>query len=441
MTRNPLRTDFAKLWTALSISLVGSEITMLALPLIAARTLGSTAFEMGVLAGVGQAPFLLFSLPAGAWVDRLPRRPMLIATDVGSALLLLSIPIATIFGGPTYLQLCVVAFGIGTFALLYDLGHYAYVPALVGRGQLTKFNSRLQISHSAAAAGGPGVAGLLIQLLSAPIAVLADAVSFLFSALLLRAIRKQEPPVDVQDQAVGMLSAVRDGLRMLLGHRLLRPIVAISVPNGFFESGLLALYILYATRNLHLSPVLIGVIFAAGGFGAIPGAILADRSGARFGVGRTIIGGYALAGLAALLVPLAVGPTAAIVAILMLGKWFGGITDAAANIHQWTLRQVVTPDRLAGRVTAGHRFLVYGACALGAVASGGLGSVVGVRAALFVFAVGMLVSPLIALPSPLRDLRDQPADVDDHPLADAERPTPPHGSEPIPGGAAPVAGR
>ncbi|TML36775.1 MAG: hypothetical protein E6G25_10470, partial [Actinobacteria bacterium] len=150
---------------------------------------------------------------------------------------------------------------------------------------------------------------------------------------------------------------------------------------------------------------------------------------------------YALAGLAALLVPLAVGPTAAIVAILMLGKWFGGITDAAANIHQWTLRQVVTPDRLAGRVTAGHRFLVYGACALGAVASGGLGSVVGVRAALFVFAVGMLVSPLIALPSPLRDLRDQPADVDDHPLADAERPTPPHGSEPIPGGAAPVAGR
>ena len=435
MTRNPLRTDFAKLWTALSLSLVGSEITMLALPLIAARTLGSTAFEMGVLAGVGQAPFLLFSLPAGAWVDRLPRRPMLIATDVGSALLLLSIPIATIFGGPTYLQLCAVAFGIGTFALLYDLGHYAYVPALVGRGQLTKFNSRLQISHSAAAAGGPGVAGLLIQLLSAPIAVLADAVSFLFSALLLRAIRKQEPPVDVQDQAGGMLSAVRDGLRMLLGHRLLRPIVAISVPNGFFESGLLALYILYATRNLHLSPVLIGVIFAAGGFGAIPGAILADRSGARFGVGRTIIGGYALAGLAALLVPLAVGPTGT-------AEDPRGIpVYAAANIHQWTLRQVVTPDRLAGRVTAGHRFLVYGACALGAVASGGLGSVVGVRAALFVFAVGMLVSPLIALPSPLRDLRDQPADVDDHPLADAERPTPPHGSEPIPGGAAPVAGR
>ena len=414
---------------------------MLALPLIAARTLGSTAFEMGVLAGVGQAPFLLFSLPAGAWVDRLPRRPMLIATDVGSALLLLSIPIATIFGGPTYLQLCAVAFGIGTFALLYDLGHYAYVPALVGRGQLTKFNSRLQISHSAAAAGGPGVAGLLIQLLSAPIAVLADAVSFLFSALLLRAIRKQEPPVDVQDQAGGMLSAVRDGLRMLLGHRLLRPIVAISVPNGFFESGLLALYILYATRSLHLSPVLIGVIFAAGGVGAIPGAILADRSGARFGVGRTIIGGYALAGLAALLVPLAVGPTAAIVAILMLGKWFGGITDAAANIHQWTLRQVVTPDRLAGRVTAGHRFLVYGACALGAVASGGLGSVVGVRAALFVFAVGMLVSPLIALPSPLRDLRDQPADVDDHPFADAERAAPLDGREPTPSGATPVAGR
>jgi MFS family permease len=169
--RNLLRSDFGKLWTALSISLIGSEITALALPLIAARTLGASAFEMGVLAGVGQAPFLLFSLPAGAWVDRLPRRPILIATDVGSALLLLSIPIASIFGGPVYLQLCAVAFGVGTFTVVSEVAHYAYVPTLVGRNHLTRFNSRLQVSHSAAAAGGPGMAGVLIQLLTAPIAV------------------------------------------------------------------------------------------------------------------------------------------------------------------------------------------------------------------------------------------------------------------------------
>src|SRR2546421_4254706 len=177
--RSRLGDDFTKLWSALSISLMGSAITTLALPLIAARTLGASAFQMGVLAAASQAPFLFFSLPAGAWVDRMRRRPVLIASDLASALLLLSIPIAAIFGTPPYLQLCAVAFGVGTFTVLTDVAHYAYVPTLVGRRQLTQCNSRLQISHSVANTGGPGVAGVLIQLLGAPIAVLTDAISFL----------------------------------------------------------------------------------------------------------------------------------------------------------------------------------------------------------------------------------------------------------------------
>jgi MFS family permease len=416
MAINPLSSDFGKLWRALSVSLVGSEITILALPLIAARTLHASAFDMGVLAASAQAPFLVLSLPAGAWVDRLPRRPVLIAADLASAALLLSIPAAVPFGGPAFIQLCLVAFGVGAFTVISEVAHYAYVPTLVGKRQLTRCNSRLQISHSAAAAGGPGLAGLLIQLLTAPIAVLADAISFVVSALLLRSIRKPEPPVEVEgDRGVGLLRAVRDGLRMLLGHNLLRPIIAISALAGFFETGLLALYILYATRNLHLSPALIGVVFAAGGAGAIPGSILAERAGARFGVGPTIIGGWAFAGIAALLVPIAAGPIAVIVAILMLSKALGGITDTAANIHQWTLRQAVTPDRLAGRVTASQRFIVYGTCAIGAIVSGAVGSLIGVRFALLVFATGMITSPLIGLASPLRSLRHQPADIDDEP--------------------------
>jgi MFS family permease len=412
-----VRTNFGKLWMALSVSLLGSEITALALPLIAARTLGASALEMGVLAGFGQAPFLLFSLPAGAWVDRLPRRPLLIATDIGSALLLLSIPTAAIFSDPAYVQLCVVAFGVGTFLVVSEVAHYAYVPTLVDRSELTRFNSRLQVSHSASAAGGPGLAGVLIQLLTAPIAVLADAVSFLFSALLLRSIRKPEPPVEPEDAEAGMLQAVRHGLQWLLGHRVLRSLIVILVPAVFCEAGLLALYILYATRDLHLSPLVIGVIFAAGGIGAIPGAILAERSGARLGIGPTIIGGYALAGVAALLVPLAAGPTAAVVTILILAKAFGGAMDTTANVHQWTLRQTVTPDHLQGRVTAGHRFTVYGAGAIGAVAGGGLGTIIGVRPALLVFAVGMVISPLLGLATPLRRVRTQPRDVDEAPTA------------------------
>ena len=416
----PLATDFSKLWTALSISLLGSEVTALALPLIAVRTLRVSAVEMGVLAGVGQAPFLLFSLPAGAWVDRLRRRPVLIATDVGSAILLLSVPLAVLFGGPAYLQLCLVAFGIGTFTVVSEVAHYAYVPTLVPRRELTRFNSRLQVSHSASAAGGPGLAGILIQLLTAPFAVLADAVAFLCSAALLRAIRKSEPPVRVDGDATRMLQAVRQGLRFLLGHRLLRPVILFSIPTVFSESGLLALYVLYATRHLHLSPLWIGLVFAAGGIGAIPGAVVAERAGSRFGVGPTIIGGYALAGVAAFLVPLAGGPIAAVIAILALGKAFGGLTDTTANVHQWTLRQTATPDQLQGRVTASHRFTVYGAGAVGGVAAGALASAVGVRTTLFVFASGMVIAPLLALASPLRNLREQPADVDDEPTSGIE---------------------
>jgi hypothetical protein len=334
------------------------------------------------------------------------------ATDLASALLLLSIPLATIFGGPVYLQLCAVAFGIGTFTVVSEVAHYAYVPTLVGRRELTRFNSRLQVSHSAAADGGPGLAGLLIQLLTAPIAVLADALAFLSSTFLLRAIRRRESPVEADEEQTDMLRAVREGLAWLLGHRLLRPLILVLVPGIFCESGLLALYILYASRHLHLSPLLVGVIFAAGGIGAIPGAIIADRSGARFGVGPTIIGGYALAGVAALLVPLAAGPTAAVVT--------GGVTDTSANVHQWTLRQAATPDRVQGRVTAGHRFTVYGA---GAVAAGAVGSILGVRAALFLFAAGMIISPLLGLATPIRTVRRQPADVDDQPPAEAGHPT------------------
>jgi MFS family permease len=413
--------DFAKLWAALSVSLVGSEITLLALPLIAARALHASAFEMGVLGAAAQAPFLVVSLPAGAWVDRLQRRPVVVAADLGSAALLLSIPLGVPFGGPTFVQLCLVAFGVGAFTVVSEVAHYAYVPTLVGRRRLTRSNSRLQVSHSAAAAGGPGLAGLLIQLLSAPIAVLADALSFVVSALLVRSIRKPESPVEAErDGNRRLLRAVRSGLQMLLGHSLLRPIITISALAGFFETGLLALYILYATRDLHLSPALIGIVFAAGGVGAIPGSILAERAGARFGVGPTIIGGWALAGIAALLVPIAAGPIALVVGILMAGKALGGITDTAANVHQWTLRQAVTPDRLAGRVTASQRFIVYGACAIGALVSGAVGSLIGVRFALFVFAGGMIASPLIGLFSPLRTLRDQPADGDDE-RSDAAR--------------------
>lgn len=409
MTRRATRWgDFGRLWAALSVSLMGTEITALALPLLAALTLGASALEMGILAAAGQVPFLLFSLPAGAWVDRLPRRPVLIATDVASSLLLVSVPLAVPFGGPNFAHLVVVAFGVGTMTVVSEVAHYAYVPSLVGRERLTESNSKLQLSYSAAAAAGPGLAGALVQLLSAPVAVLADAVSFLISAALLRSIRRPEPPLVRADAGLPMRRSIADGMRRLLGHPLLRAIIVASVPITFFTSGFLALYVLYATRELGLAPATIGLIFAAGGVGAISGAMLARRAADRFGVGPAIIGGWVLAAAGALLVPLAAGPTVVVVVILALAKAFEGVTDTVANIHQWSLRQVVTPDHLAGRVTAGHRFAVYGAGAAGALVGGALGTALGLRPALFVCALGALLSPLLAVLSPLRQLREQP---------------------------------
>jgi predicted MFS family arabinose efflux permease len=240
------------------------------------------------------------------------------------------------------------------------------------------------------------------------VAVLADAVSFLISAALLRSIRRPEPPPERSDARLPMRRSIADGMRKLLGHPLLRAIIVASVPITFCTSGFLALYVLYATRELGLAPATIGLIFAAGGVGAISGAMLARRAADRFGVGPAIIGGWVLAAAGALLVPLAAGPTVVVVVILALSKAFEGVTDTVANIHQWSLRQVVTPDHLAGRVTAGHRFAVYGAGAAGALAGGALGTTLGLRPALFVCAVGALLSPLLAVFSPLRQLREQP---------------------------------
>jgi MFS family permease len=409
--KTALGRDFKKLWAALTISLMGSEITRLALPLFAALTLGATPLQMGILSAAGQVPFLLCSLPAGVVADRTRRRPILVIADLGSAILLLSVPLAVPFGGPSFAQLCVVAFGVGAFLVFSEVAHYAYVPTLVGREHLTECNSRLQISYSASEAGGPGLAGVIIQVLSAPLAVLADAASFLVSALLLRSVRHDEPRPGHAEPPVSLRRSLTDGLRILFGHRLLRPIIISGVIITLFENGMLAIYVLYATRELGLNPLTIGLIFAAGGIGAIPGAMLARWAGTRFGLGPAIIGGLILTALASLLVPLATGPMLLVVVLLGSAKAFGAITFTVANIHQWSLRQAVTPDNLAGRVTASQRFIVYGGGSLGSLLGGALGTTFGLRPALFICAIGFVLAPLYTLFSPLRGLREQPTEA------------------------------
>src|SRR5919112_1157103 len=362
--------DFRRLWAAQSASLFGSEITALALPLMAVLVLNASPLQMGLLAAAGTAPFLLCSLLAGVWVDRRQRRPVLIAADIARAGLLLSIPLTAWLGILRIEQLYVVTFLVGVLGVFFEVAHYAYVPSLVGRESVVEGNSKLQISYSAAEAGGPGVAGLLVQFISAPGTVAIDAVSFLVSAILLRRI------------------------------------VLASITDSVFLKGIAAIFVLYATRELEISSVMLGVILAVGGIGAIPGALLSAPAARRFGVGPTIIGGWLIGAATWLLIPLASGPVA--VPVLAASMLLGGVAGTIVNVQQWSLRQLVTPDALHGRVTASHRFLVYGAYPLGALLGGWLGATLGLRPAIALCALGALAAPVWVAVSPQRPLGEQP---------------------------------
>jgi MFS family permease len=421
--------DFRKLWAALSISLFGSQITTLALPLLAVLVLGASPLDMGILAASGQAPFLIMSLPVGVWVDRLPRRPILIGTDVASAILLLSVPLALPFGGPWFAQLCLVAFGLGALNVASEVAHYAYVPSLVGRDDLTAYNSKLQMSHSVANAAGPGVGGFLVQLVSAPVAILADAASFVVSAALVAAIRRPEHRERALASAP-LRESIAVGLRALLGHRYLRPIIAASSVISLFESAFNAIFVLYAARELGLNPGEIGLVFGAGGIGAVVGAAMADRIAKRVGLGRSLILGWGLSGLVFVIVPSVAGEPLAVVVGLGVINALGQLVGAVANIQQWSLRQAVTPDELAGRVTATHRFIVYGAGAIGAIVGGAAAIAIGLRAALLGSGLGMILGTLVAVLSPLRGLRRMPTLEEEPVMVDRARPAPARASVP-----------
>lgn len=415
MTGRSWLADFRRLWAAQTVALFGAEITTLALPLTAALTLGATPFQMGLLVAAGEAPFLLCSLPLGVLVDRARRRPLVIAADLGRAVLLSLIPLAALIGMLRFELLYVVAFLAGALSVLFDVAHYAYVPALVPRSELMRANGRLQVSHSAAETAGPGMAGILIQWVSAPLAVSATAVTFLCSALFLGTIRRPEPPLPPKHERPGFRREVVDGLRALLDHPLLRPIVVASAAIGIFLYATRAIYVLFATRELGLDPLQLGAVIAAGGIAAIPGGLLADWTARRIGFGPSIWGGWLVSGAAMFLVPLATPATA--IPMLIAAQALAGLAQTIANVNQWSLRQAVMPQHLQGRVTASHRFLVYGTFPLGALLGGTMATLIGMRPALLVGVLGITLCPLWLLATPLRNLRAAPSE--DSELVDA----------------------
>lgn len=390
--------------------MLGSQVSTLAIPLIAVATLEAGPTEMAFLAGARLVPDILFSLVVGAWVDRIRRRPLLIATDLGRALLLFSLVLAAVAGQLTFTHLYIVAFISGSLAVVSGVAYGSLLPILVSPSQLVSANSRLAMSRSVAGIMGPGLAGLVVQLLSAPIALAVDAVSFVISALFLIRVQARETSSRPRHKQRAIFREIGEGLTFMLANPYLRADAVATAIFGFFGTIISSMFVLYATRWLDVEPWELGIAFALGAPGALAGSLLAGPLARRLGVGITMVTGVFLAALATLLIPLAVPGREAIAFLIGYELLYGlGATLYIVNVESVT--QAVTPDELRGRTRASWRFIANSTPALGAAIAGVWADTIGLRALLFIAAVGTLASVVWIIFSPLRTLQDVPEPV------------------------------
>jgi predicted MFS family arabinose efflux permease len=398
--------DFLKLWAGQAVSQVGSWITLVGLPMTAALLLKASPLQMGILSGAGAAAILLFGLFAGVWADRLRRRPILIWADLGRAAVLATVPFAAAAGRLTMSHLYVVAAASAILTVFFDVSYRTYLPSLVRPENLLEGNSKLTLSESIAGVVGPGLTGVLIQALTAPIAILFDAVSFVCSALSVWLIRTPEPqPKPSAAPHIGR--EIVDGLRASWHQPILRTLLLRSATAAIFLGFGGSLYILFAVRELRIDAVLLGAVIAVGGCSGVFGALAAERLVRRFGFGRTLIGAALMTGIAALLPPLAHGPAPVCAAILAVAQ-MGDMGWSIYEINELTLRQAVAPRHVLGRVNSAAHLMFRGVLPVGALAGGALAETIGLRGAMFVGAGGFLLSTLWLIFSPIRRLQELP---------------------------------
>jgi len=407
--------DFLKLWSAETISQFGTQVSQLALPLVAILVLDASAFEVAALGTVEFLPFILFTLPAGVWVDRLPRRPILIAGDFGRAALLVTIPVAYVADVLTLWQLYAVGFLVGICTVFFDVAYQSYLPSLVSRAQIIEGNSKLEISRSTAQIGGPGLGGALVEIFTAPYAVLVDAISFLSSGLFVLRIRKEEEPTVTSSQdgaRPSMWTELKEGLRFVLGNPHLRAQAGCTATSNFFFSVTFSIFIVFAVRELGLSPGVIGIVFSVGASGSLLAAVTAMRASRRFGIGPTTIAVTLFQGPATALIAFAPDGNRAI-PFLLGAQLVLAFVIVVYNIVQVSFRQAICPPRLQGRMNSVMRFIVWGTIPPGTLLGGALGTWIGLRETIVIGAIGGGLSFLWILLSPQRRLRDMPEPFDE----------------------------
>jgi predicted MFS family arabinose efflux permease len=399
--------DFMKLWIGQAISAFGSHITWQALPLTALLILAASPTELGLLVAAGTAPVVLFGLVAGVWVDRLRRRPLMIAADLGRAFLLGTIPVAALFGWLSMAQLFIVTGLTGTLTLLFDVADQSYLPSLVEHSHIMEGNSKISASRSLAEITGEPAGGLLVQLITAPFAIAIDAVSFLISAFCVSLIRKPEKKPGSPEQPQPVVQEALEGLRVVFHSNILKALALCELQRTFFGEFIGTLYMIYIIRELQMPVWVTGVLVGLGGISSLLGSVLAERITRRFGIGKTLIGAATITAAINALIPLSGGPFMAAFTILLLSQ-VGDAAWSISFINETSVRQSVTAGHQLGRVNATVYFLVGGASLIGAVVGGILGDLIGVRPTLWLAVGGTLLAGLWLIFSPVRQLVELP---------------------------------
>ncbi len=397
------------LWGAETVSQFGSQITPVAIPLLAALTLDATPFEMGILAAASGLPVLVIGFVAGAWVDRLRRRPLMIAMDMGRAIALLTIPFAAWLDVLSISLLMIVSVVTGMQTVIFNAAYASLLPNLVGRSDLADANGKLYTSMSVSQVAGPALTGTLIAIVSAPVVLLIDSLSFLVSSVFLSRIRHKEARDPGSRTGGHFWREVREGLHALVSSPVLRAVTASSATINLAGYLFLSVYVLYMTGDLGLSATGVGFVYAAGGVGSLLGSLVARPISERFGVGPTLVWSAVGFGAFGLTVPLAILVPAYALPLVIFAECMQWMALIVFNVIKLSLRQALTPDRLMGRVSASSQVLIGGMMPVGSVLGGTIGSLFGVQAALLVGCAGMLLAAAWVWWSPVIAIREMPA--------------------------------
>ena len=403
LTRQPA---FVRFWAGQTISVFGDQISALAIPLTAVLALDASALEVGVLTALAWLPHLLFSLPVGVWIDRRAhRRGNMIVADLLRGAALATIPIAWWLGALTIWHLLAVAFVVGALTVFFDLSSASFFVALVHRSQYVDANSKFSTTRSLSYIAGPSTAGFLVQVFTAPVALLADAFSFLVSAIALRGVHVQEPEID--RNGTSARDDLAEGFRYLAHEPVLRAGVACTSIINFFSFFVFAIFVLYASRTLDLSAGVIGVVLGAASFGALAGALIAPRVGRRLGIGRAVVLGAVLFPAPMAQFPLAHGDAWLAGSMLLAGEFLASVGVMIFDVNQNSLSAMIMPNEVRSRVVGVSRFFNYGTRPFGALLGGVLGAAIGLRPTLWMGVVGCLVGVLFLLASPMPRIREE----------------------------------